>query len=929
MTREAEGFLADLLGTVGSLDRVFVSWRKEGVQPSTAQALDWFWEQPEAEVLRAVADRPHLVWDELTDAVLDLAAAEPVGDDIDWVALADEAQRLTGRDLVAGAAVAMYAVAGWMGCCGDGLLQHPPDPLWYLVPALAGSALLTADAVHGADLLSSRARKFVDQAEREIHRPAYQTALIPLRQLAAGIAQRRDEDVEALAWDLHAACRPAAPHMRAEVAALFWTIGDVPRAHLVAGGAESGYVPTLDVMRDLVAVTMARVRDDPLLQYIWLAMKDRPPLDLRRHHRLFALLNARYTHAPAHEIDALLDVPISQVYAKALIAHFADRPPDGVDGIDNLDDLDDLHDLLAAEWQMAAALLGNQEPLVHLRLACLVNLLLSAPEDQPARWRQMADTATAILRDTVERGDFTTYHRCLALPTFYLPPESALSADEALAAVEEHRAAGLRYWLTAAAPPPPRYDGLVDVLQSEVRLLDRLRAARFVRLTPHLPWTFQGFSVDLRAAVRHGDTDTHPLDQERAAESIAEAWHQLGELWERAREISPEYAEQRANPVSRLDEFAHALTATTPSTVPVGPTPIRRTRDDRAVWPDQDRAPAATPPDEETAEDSADAHARAEQDRRATELAARADVLVQQYFAAPDPALLDLAIDAAAQACELVDEGSEVHLRNLDRLAMIHAGRFLDIGDEADIDAAVAAHEAAAALAGPEQIPVSLRVMLHFNAAMSHHHRYQHTGDIDDLRRSIEHSGAAFSTPDIDPEQATMVFQRHTSSLHELYERTRDPAILAMRIAAHRAVVDIAPQDPNRVSYLAGLALQLLRDHNEGAGVELVTEAIELLRQAVRLARQSDPRNLLPVLNNLALALLTRHAASHDTADFDQAIVALDEAAATAPLGPTRADLLESLAELLEQRFAQRGDAADAVRAGSARSHAAEVRGGN
>lgn len=917
MTEEAAAFVSDLLSTVGSFDRVFVSWRQDGIQPPTAQTLDWFWGQPEATALRAVAAGPRLDWDEFTDVVMDLAAAGPTGDEVDWAALAQEALRLANRDPVAAAAVSLYAVAGWMGSRGDRLLRHPPDPGWYQVPPLVGSALLAADAVHGAELLSSRARKFVDQAEREIYLPEFQERLIPLRGLASGIARRRDEDVTALAWDLRGACRWAAPNFRAEVAALFWTVGDVPRAYVVA--REAGYVPTLDLMQDLVTVTMARVRDDPLLQYIWLAMKDRPPLDLRRHHRLFARLNARYEHNPVHQVDSLLHVPVSQIYAEALIAHFGDGPSD------------DQLDVLGADWQMTAQMLGTQEPLVHLRLACLVNLLLSDPGDQSARWQQLTRMATDILRTTVRQGDFTTYHSCLAVPTFYLSEVSPAPERDALAAVEEYRAAGLDYWLTAAAPPSRRYDGMEDLLRSEVGLLDKLRAARFVRLTPHLPWSYQGFTVDIRAAIRHGDLDVHPLDQERAQQAIAETWQQLAELWKRMREASPEYAGLRANPVSQFGEFAHALTATTAPTVLVGPTPVRRTRTDPTIRPETgaSAAPALLSDDgfgnSDDTDGPGDPDAPAARRRRADELAAMADSLVERYHRAPDLALLDTAIDAAAEACGLAEEGSEEHLRHLDRLAMIRSGRYLHAGNEADIDAAIAAHETATDLAEADQIPVTLRVMLRFNAAMTRYHRYQGGGTVADLRRAVGHWRAAARAPGIEQEQAMMVFQRYNQGLFELYGHTHDPEVLTERIAALRVAVDVAPQDPNRVGYLATLALELLREHKAGGDVGLVTEAVELLRQAVRLARQADPRNLLPVLNNLALALLARHAESHDDADLDQAIAALDEAAATAPIGPVRARLLESLAALLEQRHAQRGDPADAERAASARSHAAEL----
>ncbi|MEV5956186.1 hypothetical protein AB0M11_20845 [Streptomyces sp. NPDC051987] len=913
MTDDARGLLVDLLSVLGSLDQAFVSWRRDGVRSSTAQTLDWFWEQPEAAALRAVAERPPLEWDVFVDALLDLGTAGSVVDGTDWADLAAEAQRRTGRDLVAAGAVSLCALAGWLGSCGERLLRFPPAPGWYEVPARTASALLSADAVHAAELLTRRARQFVEMAELDIYQPALQERLVPLREVAAGIVRRRGEDMADLAWDLRDACGRTEPHLRPELAALFWTVGDVLRAYLVA--RDTGYVPALDIVQDLVTITMARVRDDPLLQYVWLAMKDRPPLDLRRHHRLFALLNAVYLTTPAHEVDRLLPSgPISRIYAETLIAYFGDGPSEA----HRAD--------FAAAWPLAQAMLGNRDPLVELRLASLFNLLLSEDHERPDRWLQLARMATDILRAAVQGGSFTAYHRCLALPAFYLPQASDAPERAAQAAVEEHRAVGLHYWLTAAPPPPPQFGVLAKLLPGETQLLDRLRAARFVRHTDHLPQAYQRFTVDLRKAVRHGppdthrlEPDTHPLGQERAAQTIVETWEHLSALWERMREVDSDYADLRTNPVVQLDGFAHALTATTPPDPPVGPTPIRRrgpmARPDAALRTPTDPVPAEDPDE------------RAVHRMRAAELGATADRLVEQYHREPDLSLLDRAIPAAAEACRLVEEGGEDHLRHLDRLAMIRAGRYLHARERADIDAAIADHEAAAAFAEADHIPVPLRVMLRFNAGMTVHHRYEQAGTVDDLRRAIEHWRTAARTPGIPQEQAMTLFHAYTHALHEMYGHTQDPTVLAERITAQRAAVDLAPQDPNHVGYLAGLALQVMEEHRTSENPALLAEAVELLRQAARLARQSDPRNLLPVLNNLALALLVRHAEGHDDADFDHAVAALDEAAAIAPLGPTRRELLTSLADLLEQRHAQRGDPADAERAALVRSQAADMHG--
>ncbi len=871
MTEAGHAFVADLAATVGSFDRAFVAWRKDGVTDQTAAALDAFWRRPEVAAVRAETGAPHLEWDALVDVLLRLADGEPVADRADLTG-----SELTGpgpvTDRTATAAVSLYALAGWIGACGDGLVRYPPDPGWFVFPARAAEALLAADAVHGADLLTSRARDFVDEAQRDVYQPDFQARLAPLRRVAAGIARRRTEDVAELAWDLHL----ATPDLRAHVAALFWTIGDVPRAELTAH--DPVYVPSLHVLGDLVTITMSRVEDDPLLQYLWLGMKDRPPLDLRRHHRLFAKLNARYTHTPLHQLDDMLPIPVGRAYADALVAHFGPGPSD------------DQLDLLGAAYLMAGELTGPGTSLAVLRLRSLVNLVLTKDEVKQREWRALAERATSILEAAVNAGTFTAFHRCLALPAFYLDDASG---GQRLSVVEEHRSTGLRYWLTAAAPPARADARLAGLQQEEAGLLNQLRAARFVRLVPSLPGHYRRFTVNVRGAPYD------PLDQDAAQRRLIETWDGLAELWGRMAPIDASYAHQRQNPAVTVDEFVTALTAPALGTRPVGPTPIVR-RD----------ASAFAPPDREDFPDD-----------RAGELGAQAAELVTRYHQTHDLAALDEAIRLEVEACGLLDQGSADHLRHLDRLSTFRAGRYLHTGDAADLEDAIAGHEAAVTRSHGPDIDADLRIALRFNAGMSHHHRYDGTGDLADLRRALDHWEAAVALPDVDPLRAVAARGTYADGLRALHDRTEDPGVADRIVATQRAIVDLTDQDDrNLPGRLATLALDLLVQASNGAGSD---EAIELMRRAVELARRRDPRNLVSLLNNLAAALLTRDTGS----DLDEAISALDEAAANAPIGPLRARLLRGLADAVDVRHDERGDPSDARRATQLRAEAQDLDG--
>jgi tetratricopeptide (TPR) repeat protein len=145
----------------------------------------------------------------------------------------------------------------------------------------------------------------------------------------------------------------------------------------------------------------------------------------------------------------------------------------------------------------------------------------------------------------------------------------------------------------------------------------------------------------------------------------------------------------------------------------------------------------------------------------------------------------------------------------------------------------------------------------------------------------------------------------------------------AQRVATERA----SPDDPDLPPALDTYATDLLLLHIEDGEVGPLDEAVSALRRAVELARRNDLRRNLPsLLNNLAAILLSRRAATGNDDDLDRAIITLDEAAATAPIGPLRARLLDTLADLLTQRYAIHQDGADATRAERLRAEAERMR---
>ena len=108
--------------------------------------------------------------------------------------------------------------------------------------------------------------------------------------------------------------------LRAELAALFWTSGDVLHAELLGPDGPADYLPPYPMVRSLVDHSMRTLPREPLIQYIWLDMKDREPFSLREHRVLFGHINNRFHSHPLHQLDEILPVDVSRAYAKAVIA---------------------------------------------------------------------------------------------------------------------------------------------------------------------------------------------------------------------------------------------------------------------------------------------------------------------------------------------------------------------------------------------------------------------------------------------------------------------------------------------------------------------------------------------------------------------------------------------------------------------------------
>ncbi len=475
------------------------------------------------------------------------------------------AETETKTNACAAFVLALVALAGWSACLKERLLDQEnglPHRGWTCIPyAYIGASLKLGDLEGTKDLVTLSYNTL--QAAKFPEYGPIPDALRNCRALSIKVYQRLDSAISNLADDLYQSLSASPDNFRAEFFALLWTLGLIPESQLLRSPS---FLPSRSFVKRIVWACLDRIPYDPLTQYIWLEMKDKPPFRLRDHRPLFDKINLRYVQ---YTPDEFFEIPPSQIYAQTLIAWFK--------GSLTSDQVGLYTSVIEQVRQYEPVRYGSDRAdwSVYLRMVSLA-YILARQFDYFAE-----DVSLAVERDiwlslwsqvVRMRGKFhlnPDQHDLggtLNYPLFHViegdlgvqavddPWPAAIG--EFIEALEQYRAAAMSYSL-AVTPPIPGMDevaALEDGYVQEREMLQWLRGAYFLVHYDYLPSHFRRYATEI-----WGDNPEKGLNRDTGLKEYDTVLNKLQDLYKNLEPVAPIYAGQRLTSHAGVERIVNAL----------------------------------------------------------------------------------------------------------------------------------------------------------------------------------------------------------------------------------------------------------------------------------------------------------------------------------------------------------------------------------
>ena len=419
--------------------------------------------------------------------------------------------------------------------------------------------LQAAGASAAAATLAALLRQYMisDAAQRAL--PAGKAAIAACREIEAAHARHMAGCCRQAAWSLGTRMKDE-KLTRVCVAALYFALGDPLRARWIAAGRHD---PSPGALVDLVAVSAELAPLDPLLQGVWLLTlgEARPdvPDDLRFHLRaVVPEFNGAFKGADAAAKN-VLGASFSQAYAEAVFSYLGGLWDDDVTGTS-------WWKVLVEAFKLPPAMNEYRSGFVRLlELYSLIRPRQPLPSSgvvagmaglDPLDRSDVREVATISLRMdgwTSQRGQLG---RSVAYDSgFQIEPHVRKEpVERSLELLEEHRHAGLEYWLAVV---PPLTEEPSKRRRRQVAAEDR-DLAREYRALGHLG-TLEEAPLYARVYGQRPVSRVIQVTEGDRVQRLIECDERRVKWAERARKDWPQYAAERASTAARPADVGRLL----------------------------------------------------------------------------------------------------------------------------------------------------------------------------------------------------------------------------------------------------------------------------------------------------------------------------------------------------------------------------------
>lgn len=523
-------------------------------------------------VLQAIADEALETTDPLNTFAQQEAQAVPFETYLQAGRLAEEA---SAGQPEAAYILALVALMGWGVKLGADWGVRPEGGsiqyyCWVHLPYSLSLASLWIGGVTPARRLMELSFDVLNQvATRYFWKTELMQDITRQRALYNRIQKKYEIAVSNLGDDLRESCREPAPNFRAEAAALLWALGHVPESQLLRAGSRSDYFPSRRLCNLIVRQSLEAIPHDPLVQYIWLSLKDRPPFDLRSHEELYPVFDTVYDSSRHLSWSFVLEPDaVYRLYTQTLTGWMrGDLEPDIRRKYFDL-----MSDLALMVPDIDPSLINERMAELGYVLGFESGLDFSAGELEI--WQAQARDLSHFRKVLNSHPEIPDARGRMNLPFFYLverwlgmPTErqgEPAEIEKVYAVVEQFRAGALAYWLRANAPFPSRAEreALGPLLAEEDKLLEQLRGAYLLVLLPLLPSHFQYHDSSLEDIFqRQREPEKYGFDPDTGRREYEEIHADLVELYGRMEARAPEYARKRKDLAAGLADLRTCLAA--------------------------------------------------------------------------------------------------------------------------------------------------------------------------------------------------------------------------------------------------------------------------------------------------------------------------------------------------------------------------------